>query len=143
MRITTAVNALPKWGQEFETSDQQQQCRFGSKLDHFRLYLVGSFNFTFQFIIRTGRTSNEFLRTPPIQTVSSNFIDLKPDKCSPTTMKRLMILPLSFCTAITHPDKSKCHSLIWVQNILYLTVSNRYNTCIKIEQVLINSCLKY
>jgi hypothetical protein len=40
-------------------------------LDRFRLSLIGSFNFTFQFIISTGLTSNEFPRTSPMQTVGS------------------------------------------------------------------------
>jgi hypothetical protein len=47
----------------------QQYCRFGSGLDRYRLNFIGSFNFTFQFIISAGRTSNEFPRTSPMQTV--------------------------------------------------------------------------
>ena len=56
------------WTMELQ---HQQYCRFGSGLDRFCFSLSGSINFTFQFIISTGQTSNEFPRTSPMQTVSS------------------------------------------------------------------------
>ena len=76
LRVKPAANnALAKYGAGHCNFIISNIASLDMGLDRFRLNLVGSFNFTFQFIISTGQTNNKFPELRQCRPLGESFFD--------------------------------------------------------------------